>query len=126
MENGKISVAVIGGGETGTQLLSQLVNLDFVTVTGVSDLHEIAPGMKLAQRHGIGTTRDFMDLVENCENLDVVVDVTGEKHVRKSLRAHLERVGNQHTTIMSEVVARLLTSVGAGRLVDQKHAYQGH
>ena len=57
MENGKISVAVIGGGETGTQLLSQLVNLDFVTVTGVSDLHEIAPGMKLAQRHGIGTTR---------------------------------------------------------------------
>jgi predicted homoserine dehydrogenase-like protein len=126
MDDDRINVAIIGAGETGTRLLKQLVALDFVTVTGVSDLHATAPGMRLAEKHGILATRDYMDLVDTNDRVDVIVDVTGEKHVRQRLRSYLEKSGNRHAVIVNDVVARLLTSIGEGRLVERKHAFVGY
>ena len=97
MKNGKIRVAIVGGGETGTPLLRQLLGADFVEVTGVADLDTTAPGMQMAVKHGIATTTDFMDLVQENNAPDIVIDVTGVKQVRKSLREQLAATGNRQT-----------------------------
>ena len=75
MSSDQISVAIIGGGETGTPLLRQFLDADFVKVMGVADLDTTAPGVQIAMEHGIATTKDFMDLVRENEALDVVIDV---------------------------------------------------
>ena len=126
MTNDKISVAVIGGGETGTPLLRQFLDADFVEVMGVADLDTTAPGMQIAMEHGIATTTDFMGLVRENEALDVVIDVTGVDEVRTSLRKHLEKTGNRHTVIMNEVIVCLLMSLSRGSLIKQKHSVQGY
>ena len=126
MHDGKISVAVVGGGETGTPMLSQFLDLDFVDVTGVSDLDEKAPGMQLAQERGIVATTDFLDLVTNNSGLDIVIDATGVNEVRKALRAHLVKTENNHTVVIGQVVARLLMSMAQGQLVDLKHDRHGY
>ena len=126
MKNGKIRVAIVGGGETGTPLLRQLLRADFVEITGVADLDTTAPGMKMAVKHGIATTTDFMDLVHEDQAPDIVIDVTGVKQVRKSLREHMATTGNRQTSIMSEVEACLLMSLSRGSLVELKHGEQGY
>lgn len=126
MDNGKISIAIVGGGETGTPMLQQFLDQDFVTVTGVSDLDANAPGMQLAKERGIDATTNFMDLVADCNGLDIVIDATGVNDVRQSLRTHLEKTSNKHTVVVSQVVARLLMSMAQGHLVDLKHERQGY
>jgi acetaldehyde dehydrogenase (acetylating) len=126
MKNGKIRVAIVGGGETGTPLLRQLLRADFVEITGVADLDTSAPGMKMAVKHGIATTTDFMDLVHEDQAPDIVIDVTGVKQVRKSLREHMATTGNRQTSIMSEIEACLLMSLSRGSLVELKHGEQGY
>jgi acetaldehyde dehydrogenase (acetylating) len=126
MKNGKIHVAIVGGGETGTPLLRQLLHAKFVEVTGVADLDTSAPGMQMAAEHGIATTTDFMDLVDERRAPDIVIDVTGVKQVRKSLREHMASTGNRRTAIMSEIEACLLMSLSRGSLVELKHGEQGY
>jgi acetaldehyde dehydrogenase (acetylating) len=126
MKNGKIRVAIVGGGETGTPLLRQLLHANFVEVTGVADLDPTAPGMQLAVEHDIATTTDFMNLVQENQAPDIVIDVTGVKQVRKSLREHMAKTGNRRTSIMSEVEACLLMSLSRGSLVELKHGEQGY
>jgi len=107
VSNEKISVALVGGGETGTPLLRHLLDTDFVEVTGIADLDQSAPGVRIAGEHGITTTTDFMDLVREHAKLDIVIDVSGAEHVRARLREHLMQTGNRHTVIMNEVIVRL-------------------
>lgn len=126
MSNGNISVAIIGGGETGTPLLRQFLAAEFVDVTGVADLDTNAPGMRIASEHGIVTTSDFLDLLRGNETLDIVIDVSGAGQVRTGLRKYLEETGNRHTVIMNEVIVRLLMSMSSGKLVMPKHGLQGY
>jgi acetaldehyde dehydrogenase (acetylating) len=126
MKNGKIRVAIVGGGETGAPLLRQLLHANFVEVTGVADLDTSAPGMQMAVKHGIATTTDFMDLVHENKAPDIVIDVTGVKQVRKSLREHMATTGNRQTSIMGEIEACLLMSLSRGSLVELKHGEQGY
>lgn len=126
MSGDKISVAIVGGGETGTPMLRQFLELGFVDVVGVSDIDDGASGMVIAQENGIHATTDFMDLVRDHEDLDIVIDATGVEDVRKGLRAHLSQTGNQHTVVVSQVIARLLMSMAGGQLVDLKHAQHGY
>jgi len=126
MSSDQISVAIIGGGETGTPLLRQFLDADFVELMGIADLDTTAPGMQMAMEHGIATTTDFMDLVRENEALDVVIDVTGVEEVRTSLRKHMEKTSNRHTVIMNEVIVRLLMSLSHGSLIEQKHKVRGY
>lgn len=116
----------MGGGETGTPLLSQLLSAGFVEVTGVAELDATAPGMRMAAEHGIATTIRFMDLVDGNGPPDIVIDVTGVKEVRKGLREHMATTGNHRTSIMSEIEACLLMSLSRGSLVELKHDEQGY
>lgn len=114
-------IAVIGAGETGTPLLTQLLDAPFVEILGVADLDAEAPGMRLARARGVATTTDFMDLARIGEAVDVLIDVTGVPKVREALRHHMQDSGNTHTLIVHEMVVQLMLSLLSGRLVQLKH-----
>ncbi|WP_218029526.1 MULTISPECIES: hypothetical protein [Aneurinibacillus] len=121
MKDGKISVVIIGGGETGTPLLRQLAEAPFVEILGVADLHEDAPGMVLAKEKGIPVTIDFMELARKGEEVDIIIEVTGVPEVRERLRTYMQESNNHHTIIMHEMIAILMMSLSRGKLVAMKH-----
>lgn len=114
-------IAVIGAGETGTPLLTQLLDAPFVEILGVADLDAEAPGMRLARARGVTTTTDFMNLARLGEAVDVLIDVTGVPKVREALRQHMQDSGNHHTLIVHEMLVQLMLSLLSGRLVRLKH-----
>ncbi|UKJ72270.1 oxidoreductase [Azospirillum brasilense] len=114
-------IAVIGAGETGTPLLTQLLDAPFVEILGVADLDTEAPGMRLARERGVVTTTDFMDLARLGEAVDVLIDVTGVPKVREALRQQMQDSGNHHTLIVHEMLVQLMLSLLSGRLVQLKH-----
>ncbi|HYD64500.1 oxidoreductase [Azospirillum sp.] len=121
MPNTAFRVAVIGAGETGTPLLRQLLAAPFVTLLGVADLDNDAPGMRIARHRDIPTTTDFMELARLGESVDILIDVTGAPKVREALRQHMQDSGNHHTVIMHETIAQLMLSLSKGELVRFKH-----
>lgn len=117
----KIRIGLIGAGETGTPLLTQLLNAEFVEVVGVADLNNEMPGIQLARARGIKTTNDFMDIAQLGNNLDILIDVTGVPAVREKLRTFFHDSGNHHTIIMHEMIAILMMSLSQNKLVSMKH-----
>ncbi|PWF23898.1 oxidoreductase [Corticimicrobacter populi] len=117
-------IVVIGAGETGTPLLAQLLDAPFVKVLGVADLDPEQPGIALAKQHGVATTQDFMTLVSQGGEVDIIIDVTGVPKVREELRKYMVDTGNDHTLIMHEQIALLMMSLSAGKLVQGKHGNQ--
>lgn len=117
-------IVVIGAGETGTPLLQQLLNAPFVKLLGVADLNLALPGIALARAHQIPVTNNFMDLVGQGTEVDIIIDVTGAAKVREQLRQYMVESGNSHTVIMHERIALLMMSLSAGALVDGKHGVQ--
>lgn len=122
MNNGKINIAIIGGGDTGTPLLRQLAKASFVNIVGVADLHEDAPGMVFAKERGIDITTDFMELAQKGSEIDIIIEVTGVPSVREQLRVYMQESANQHTIIMHEMIAILMMSLSQGELVAMKHS----
>ena len=117
----KIRIAIVGAGETGAPLLEQLLSADFVKVVGIADLNPDAPGMVLAQSHGVKTYNDFLELAQLGEDIDIFIDVTGVHKVRDALRHYMQETDNHHTVIMHELIAVLLLSLSKGKLVQIKH-----
>lgn len=117
----KIRIGLIGAGETGTPLLTQLLDASFVEVVGVADLNEAMPGIALARARGIKITNDFMEIARLGNNLDILIDVTGVAAVREKLREFFQESGNHHTIIMHEMIAILMMSLSQNKLVSMKH-----
>ena len=117
-------IVVIGAGETGTPLLKQLLNTPFVKLLGVADLNLDLPGIALAREHNVPVTNNFMDLVAQGTQVDIIIDVTGAAKVREQLRQYMVESHNTHTVIMHERIALLMMSLSAGELVDGKHGVQ--
>lgn len=117
----KIRIGIIGAGETGTPLITQLLDAAFVEVVGVADLNDDMPGMRVARARGVRTTNDFMDIARQGTNVDILIDVTGVSAVREKLREYFQQSGNQHTIIMHEMIALLMMSLSQNKLVATKH-----
>ena len=117
-------IVVIGAGETGTPLLKQLLNTPFVKLLGVAVLDLDLPGIALAREHNVPVTNNFMGLVAQGTEVDIIIDVTGAAKVREQLRQYMVESHNTHTVIMHERIALLMMSLSAGELVDGKHGVQ--
>jgi FlaA1/EpsC-like NDP-sugar epimerase len=114
-------IIVVGAGETGTPLLKQLLTAPFIKVLGVADLDPNQPGMVLARQFNVPVADDFMTLVRQNGEVDIIIDVTGVPSVRETLRKHMVDTGNSHTLIMHERIALLMMSLSAKQLVCGKH-----
>ena len=106
-----VKVALIGAGRTGTPLLKELMKYRYVKIEGVADRKAGAAGVKLASKKGIYTTSDPMELLRKRKNIDILIDVTGDAKLKKSIKAFLAKNKNSKTIIMHDLIARLFISV---------------
>lgn len=120
MQTDRFNIAVIGAGHAGMELLERLFSAEFVNIVGVADTNRHAPGMLLAREHRVLVTTDMKDLLEDSSQIDIIIDVTGVKAVRDSLRQHMQESGNYHTIIMHERISALLLSLFNGEMVETR------
>lgn len=111
----KVKIALIGAGRTGTPLLRELLNYPYVEVLGVADLNPEAEGVKLARTKGIYTTDDPMELVKKGEEIDILIEVSGDRGLKRRIKDYFEEMGNKKTIIMHDLIARLFITVCTGR-----------
>ncbi|WNF37845.1 sigma-54-dependent Fis family transcriptional regulator [Bacillaceae bacterium IKA-2] len=82
---------IIGAGKGGTALLSILVDADMMEVIAVSDKNCYSPGIILAKKLGILTNENWQPLLT--EEVDVVVEATGDKLLFIELKEACEKKG---------------------------------
>lgn len=106
-----ISIAVIGAGRTGTPLLRDLLQYDYIRVLGVADLDPQSPGMSLARERQIPCFTEPMAMVEAVGEVDILVEVSGDRSLKAKIKQHFETHANRHTIIMHDLIARLVISL---------------
>lgn len=109
--NQQLSIAVIGAGRTGTPLLKDLLQYDYIQLLGVADIDPDSPGMQLAESQGIACYTDPMRLVEDAGSVDILVEVSGDQQLKGRIKSHYEQTGNRKTLIMHDLIARLVISL---------------
>jgi len=111
-----VKVALIGAGRSGTPLLKQLMKYKYIKIVGVADRKEKAIGIKIAAKKKIYTTTDPMKLLKKAKGVDILIDVTGDVNLKKTMKNYLGRSRNTRTIIMHDLIARLFISVAARKM----------
>lgn len=96
---------VVGAGAGGTAILKLLMQLDYMHVTGMTDINPVAPGLALAEQNGIPTGDDWRAFLAN--DLHLIFDVTGEQGVF----GELLKSRPAHAVVIPGTIARLLVSL---------------
>lgn len=107
----KINVALIGAGRTGTPLLNEMIKYSYINIVGVADLNASAEGMKIAEENKIFATTNPVDLISKGEEIDVLVEVSGDLSLKKVIKDYFQNTNNKKTIIMHDLVARLFISM---------------
>lgn len=118
-----IRVAVVGAGRTGTPLIQRLLELDYVELVGVADKNLDSPGMLLAREKGVFCVQYPDVLVAKGEELDAIIDVTGDPGLKPALREAFIAQNNRKTVIVNDLIARFILSLAtnADELVRTYH-----
>lgn len=118
-----VRIAVVGAGRTGAPLIQAFLDLPYVELVGVADKNLDSPGAVLAREQGVFCVQYADVLVAKGEEIDVIVDVTGDPTVKPTLKAAFIAQGNRSTVIVNDVVARLILSlaISADCIVDTYH-----
>lgn len=103
----KSLVAIIGAGRGGSSLIEIFRSDPLVRIVGVADLKSRAPGMILARRLSIPTTRDYKRLLR-LKKVDILIDVTGNPEVGRTLqtirRTDRAVIGGQTAKFMWQLI----------------------
>jgi len=111
MEQDKVRIAVVGGGRTGTPLIEQFIGIPYVELVGVADTNPESPGAVLAKDNGIFFTTDALLFASKGDEIDLLIEVSGDPSVKRRLKDAFINEGNRHTIIMHDLVARLMISM---------------
>lgn len=109
----KIRVAIVGGGRTGAPLLEDFLKRPYIEVVGVADRNQDSPGAKLARERGIFCVMDADVLCAKADEIDLIIEVTGDPKVKPALKSAFQAQGNKKTIIVHDMVARLILSLSA-------------
>lgn len=121
----KIRIAIVGGGRTGAPLLEALIALPYVEITGVADHDATSTGARFAQDNGIFYTENASVLGAKADDIDLIIEVSGDPMVKPALKDAFRAQGNTETIIVHDLVARLLMTLatGAEELVPSMHPH---
>ncbi|HWP97824.1 MAG TPA: methyl-accepting chemotaxis protein [Syntrophomonadaceae bacterium] len=78
------NIAIIGGGNGGTTILSAFHGIEEFKVVGLCDVNAEAPGMKFARELGVPAFQDLGELMRT-PGLDVIIEATGSERVREQV-----------------------------------------
>ena len=106
-----VSVALIGAGRTGTPLLKEMVKYSYINIVGVADLNPDAEGMAIAKDNGLFTTTDPVALISKGEEIDILVEVSGDRSLKKVIKDYFQNTNNRKTIIMHDLIARVFISM---------------
>jgi hypothetical protein len=114
MGSDRVRIAMVGGGRTGSPLLEQLLATPYVDIIGVADVNPDSPGAEIARANGIFFTTDALLFASKGDEIDLLIEVSGDPMVKRRLKDAFVTEGNRHTIIMHDLVARLFISMLAG------------
>ncbi len=77
-------ILLIGAGQAGTGLLEMFQQDPSISIAGVVDINDRAPGIAVAKRLRIPTGNDFKEFIRNPE-IDLIIDVSGSPEVDRML-----------------------------------------
>ena len=106
----RFRVVVLGLGRVGMTFLAKLSQMDSVGVDIVAAVEKdvTALGHSIAESSDIPVYNNPREVVALGENVDIIFDLSGCIETRKLLRADLARAGNQHTILVTEVMAHFI------------------
>ena len=107
----KINIGLIGAGRTGTPLLKEMLKYSYINIVGVADLNKTAEGIQIATDNGLFVTTNPVDLISKGEEIDILVEVSGDHSLKKVIKDYLQNTRNKKTIIMHDLVARLFISM---------------
>ncbi|VAW35047.1 hypothetical protein MNBD_DELTA02-1013 [hydrothermal vent metagenome] len=121
----RFKVVVLGLGRVGSTFLSKLSQIDDlgIDIVGAVEKDSAAAGYSMAKSADIPVYASPRDIVRLGEAIDIIFDLSGSVETRKLLRADLARAGNQHTVLVTEVMAHLIWNLmdEVGGLPDFHH-----
>lgn len=109
-----VRIAVVGGGRAGTPLIQEFIDRPYAELVGVADIDPESAGARLAREHGVFFTTDAMDLAAKGEEIDLLIEVSGDPILKRRLKDAYFETGNRHTIIVHDLVARLVWTVISG------------
>jgi predicted homoserine dehydrogenase-like protein len=95
----------------GTPLITDFLSRPFIELVAVCDVNEDSPGATLARDNGVLVTDDVEALAGMGEDIDVIVEVSGDPNVKPKLKNAFVVNGNRTTILMSDLVARMMLSI---------------
>ncbi len=107
----RVRVAFVGGGRTAMPLLEDFLHRPFIKVVGVADMDPESPGANLARDHDVFFTTDALIFASKGDEIDVLIEVTGDPAVKRNLKASFVTEGNRHTLIVHDLTTRLMLSM---------------
>ena len=107
----RVRAAIVGGGRMGTPLITDFLSRPFIELVAVCDVDENSPGATLARDNGVQVTDDIDALAGMCDDIDVIVEVSGDASVKPKLKNAFVTSGNRTTLIMTDLVARMMLSI---------------
>jgi acetaldehyde dehydrogenase (acetylating) len=125
MSNDKVRIAIVGGGRTGTPLLEEFLKTPYIEVIGVADVNPDSPGAQIARDNGVFFTTDALLFASKGDEIDLLIEVSGDPSVKRRIKDAFVSEGNRHTIILHDLVARLMTSMvlGGDELVPSFHPH---
>jgi PAS domain S-box-containing protein len=102
----KERILIVGGGKGGCALLETFKDDPLLEIVGIIDINNQAPGIKLAQAINIETSTHYDDFLD--QDLDVVINVTGQKEVMEDLKCKLQ---GRETVLIDGASAKFLWSL---------------
>ncbi len=119
----KVRVAFVGGGRTGTPLLEDFLARPWAQIIGLADVSGASPGVMLARDHGVFVTDDAMIFASKGDEIDVLIEVSGDPAVKRRLKEAFAAEGNHHTIIVHDLIARMMLSMvtDSPQLVESFH-----
>ncbi|VAV83851.1 hypothetical protein MNBD_DELTA01-1555 [hydrothermal vent metagenome] len=121
----RFKVVVLGLGRVGSTFLLKLSQIENVGIDIVAAVEKdsTALGHSIAESSNIPVYTNPREIVKLGEAIDIIFDLTGSAETRKLLRADLARAGNQHTVLVTEVMAHFIWNLmdEVGGLPDFHH-----
>lgn len=121
----KVRIAVVGGGRTGAPLIEEFIKLPYVDLVGVADVDSQSPGAQIAEAAGVFFTTDALLFAAKGDEIDLLIEVSGDPEIKRRLKDAFIQEGNRHTIIMHDLIARLMMTMVAGEdeLRESLHPY---
>ncbi len=104
-----VKVAIVGLGRVGTMFLKDLSGQEAkgIRIVACAEKDEKAPGIELARRIGLRICTDNA-IIEMGAGVDVIFDLTDNRHAKMDLRLRLAKSGNMHTVIAPELLSMFI------------------